>query len=154
MEEFRALCNSRPFSSIPFGQWRATRTAIVERVEMVWPKKPITVVVRTDGDAKQYQVNAWTLFGSVAGMILWVVICSAAWFISARGDYANLAIARACYSENAQIRAADSKCDGIGSPDTYMSEVNRKARISRLAAAAGAGLGCMVLIATRRKRGT
>jgi hypothetical protein len=121
---------------------------------MVWPRKPIAVLVRSDGDSKQYQVNAWILFGSVAAMILWVVICSLAWFISARGDYANLAVARTCYSENMQIRAADTSCDGIRSPDAYMNEVNRKARISRLAAAAGAGLGCVVLVATRRRRRT
>jgi hypothetical protein len=100
------------------------------------------------------RVNAWTFFGSIAGMVLWAVICSVAWFISARGDYAGLATARTCYSETGQIRAGDSRCGNMGAPDAYMREINRKARISKLAAAAGAGLGCVALITATRRRKT
>jgi hypothetical protein len=103
-------------------------------------------------NTKQTQINAGTLFSWVAGIVLWTVICSLAWYASARGDYADLRIASACYSENTQVRAADSKCAGIRPPDVYMSEVNRKARISRLAAAAGTGVACIALIITRRRR--
>jgi hypothetical protein len=133
-----------------FSQGAGDLTHRLKGAEMVWPNKSITVAVRTDGDAKP--INAWTLFGTVVGMALWAVLCSAAWYASARGDYANLAIAKSCYSENGPVRARESRCDGIKPPDAYMSEVDRKARISRLATAAGAGLGCVALIASRRRR--
>lgn len=85
-------------------------------------------------------------------MILWTLICSLAWYVSARGDYANMRIATACYSESAQARAVDLKCAGIRPPDIYMAEVDRKARNSRLASAGGAGVACIALIASRRRR--
>ncbi len=100
------------------------------------------------------RVNAWTFFGSIAGMVLWAVICSVAWSLSVQGDYASLAIARTCYSKTGQIRAGDSRCGNIGPPDAYMREIDRKARMSKLAAAAGAGLGCVALITATRRRKT
>ena len=102
-------------------------------------------------NANQPSINARTLFGWVGGMVLWTVCCSLAWYASARGDYANMRIATACYSGNPTVRAADSKCTGIRPPDVYMNEVNRKAAISRLASAGGAGVACVALIVTRRR---
>jgi len=121
---------------------------------MVERKEPVTVVARAAGDGKPYQVNARTLFAWVGGMILWAVICSAVWFVSTRGDYANLAIARACYSENSQARSSNPECASIERPDTYMNEVNRKARISGLVSALGGGAGIVVLLVTRRRKRT
>src|SRR5579862_651075 len=112
----------------------SSKDELAVRVESAAVRQPICEV----GGMNQSQANAWTFFGPVAGMVLWAVICSVAWSISTRDDYAHLAVARACYSVAAETRAGDSRCGGIGPPDAYMGEVNRKARISRLAAAGGA----------------
>lgn len=51
----------------------------------------------TDSQGKPSQIDARPLFAIVGAIILWVVVCSAAWWFWARPDHANLAIARTCY---------------------------------------------------------
>ena len=118
---------------------------------MVERRGSIKLILRTSGDGKQYQINALAFIAIVGGIIVWEVICAGVWWVSASGDYANLASARACYSENLQTRTADPKCSGIGPPDTYMSEVNRKARISRLTGALVPGVGIVIFLIVRRR---
>jgi hypothetical protein len=98
------------------------------------------------------QVVAWVL-----GMVAWVLICSGAWFAASRADYAKLAQARVCYDENGHSRSILFQCENIKPSDAlfYKSEIDRKARISRLASAFGAVVAAIVIIVTRRtKRAT
>lgn len=95
------------------------------------------------------QVVAWVL-----AIVAWVLICSGAWFAATRADYAKLAEARFCYDTNGQFRATLLQCENIKPSDAlfYKSEIDRKARISRLASAFGAMVAATVIIVTRRAR--
>ena len=75
------------------------------------------------------QVLAWVL-----GIIVWVLICSGAWFVATRDDYAKLAEASVCYDTNGHSHSTVRQCANINRSDAhfYKSEIDRKARISRL----------------------
>lgn len=107
------------------------------------------IIVR-ESDGTQFAVNASALLGWVGAIVLWAILCSAAWFVSTRDDYANLATARTCAGEKFDLR--DAKCIGIKSPADYMNEVNRKARNSRLSSAAGAAIAALAIFFSRRKK--
>ena len=95
------------------------------------------------------RVVAWVL-----GIVAWVLICSTAWFAATRADYAKLAEARVCYDANGHFRSTLLQCENIKPSDAlfYKSEIDRKARISRLASAFGAMVAATVIIITRRTR--
>ena len=98
------------------------------------------------------RVVAWVL-----GIVAWVLICSGAWFAATRADYAKLAQAHVCYEPNGHPRSTLLRCENIKPSDAlfYKSEIDRKARISRLASAFGAMVAAIVIIVTRRtKRAT
>jgi len=85
-------------------------------------------------------------------IFLWAVLCSGGWFLSTREDYARLAVARACEAMTDQARLADSRCVSAGSAAADFAEINRKARISRLAAAGGGVIVLLVAMASRRRQ--
>jgi hypothetical protein len=93
------------------------------------------------------QVVAWVL-----AIVAWVLICSGAWFAATRADYAKLAEARVCYDASGRSHSTLLQCENIKPADAlfYKSEIDRKARISRLAAAFGAMAAAIVIISTRR----
>ena len=95
------------------------------------------------------QVVAW-----VIAIVAWVLICSGAWFAATRADYAKLAEARVCYDANGHSQSTLLRCENIKPLDAlfYKTEIDRKARISRLAAAFGAMVAAIVIILTRRTR--
>jgi len=95
------------------------------------------------------QVVAWVL-----GIVAWVLICSGAWFAATREDYANLAEARVCLDANSHSHNSFLQCENIKPSDAlfYKSEIDRKARISRLASAFGGLVAAIVIVATRRAR--
>lgn len=78
----------------------------------------------------------------------WVVICSGAWYVAARDDYRNLAAANAC----AESHNLSGDCGYLRDARFYKSEVDRKARNSRLASAGGAMVVCVLMIVSRRRR--
>jgi len=82
------------------------------------------------------------------------LICSGAWFAATRQDYAKLAEARACYDANVHTHNSLLQCENIKPSDAvfYKSEIDRKARISRLASAFGGLVAAIVMIATSRTR--
>ncbi len=95
---------------------------------------------------------AWVL-----GIIAWVLICSGAWFVATRDDYAKLAEARVCYDVKAHPHSTLGQCANIKPSDAqfYKSEIDRKARISRLASAFGALVAAiMIMVSQRRRRNT
>jgi hypothetical protein len=95
------------------------------------------------------QVVAWVL-----GIVAWVLICSGAWFAATRADYARLAEASICYDANGRSQSTLPQCENIKPSDAlfYKSEIDRKARISRLASAFGAMVAATIIIVTRRTR--
>ncbi len=97
------------------------------------------------------QVLAWVL-----GIIAWVCICSGAWFVATRADYAKLAEANACYSSKGHSRSTSLQCENVKPSDAafYKSEIDRKARNSRLSGAAGglAAAIAMIVIQSRKRR--
>lgn len=72
-------------------------------------------------------------------VIVWVVICSTAWFAATRGDYAKLNAAIACVRVEPRPAAPDPRCVHVKPSDMFAAKaaIDRKARISRLAAAFG-----------------
>jgi hypothetical protein len=99
------------------------------------------------------QVLAWVL-----GIIAWVCICSGAWFVATRADYVKLAEANACYSSKGHSRSTSRQCANVKPSDAafYKSEIDRKARNSRLSGAAGglAAAIAMIVIQSRKRRRT
>jgi hypothetical protein len=95
------------------------------------------------------QVVAWVL-----GIVAWVLICSGAWFVATRADYAKLAEIGVCYDPKGHARNTLLQCQNIKPSDAlfYKSEIDRKARISRLASAFGALVAAVVIIVTRKTR--
>lgn len=73
------------------------------------------------------------------GIVARAVLCSGGWFIETRDDYARLAIASACVSTTSQTPSANPRCATVRPADLviYKANIDRKARISRLAAAFG-----------------
>ena len=90
-------------------------------------------------------ILAWT-----AAIVLWAMLCAAGWFIAVRGDYARLALAHACEAKTEQARLTDPECAAAGSSAANFAEINRKARISRLAAAGGGVVAVLIIIMSRR----
>ena len=95
------------------------------------------------------QVAAWVL-----GIIAWVLICAGYWFVATRDDYAKLNVARACYNANGLAHSTSPSCVGIKPSDAqfYKSEIDRKARNSRLASAFGGLVAAILIMVSRRKR--
>jgi hypothetical protein len=98
------------------------------------------------------QVLAWVL-----GIIAWVCICSGAWFVATRADYVKLAEANICYGSDGHSHSTLLQCANVKPSDAafYKSEIDRKARISRLAAAAGglvAAITIIVIQSQKRRR--
>ena len=91
-------------------------------------------------------VLAWT-----AAIVLWAMLCAGGWFMATRDDYAHLAVARACEVKTEQARLADPGCVAAGSAAAHFAEINRKARISRLAAAGGGVIAVLIIIMSRRR---
>ena len=75
----------------------------------------------------------------IVGIIAWVVICSMAWFVATRDDYAKLNTAIHCTRVEPKSALPDARCAHVKPSDVFASkaEIDRKARISRLAAAFG-----------------
>lgn len=94
-------------------------------------------------------VLAWT-----AAIVLWAMLCAGGWFIATRDDYARLAVAHACEAKTEQARLADPECAAAGSAAANFAEINRKARISRLAAAGGGVVAVLIIIMSRRRQRT
>ncbi|HTS39675.1 MAG TPA: hypothetical protein VMH84_03930 [Xanthobacteraceae bacterium] len=94
-------------------------------------------------------VVAWVL-----GIIIWVMICASYWFVATRDDYAKLNAARACYGANDLTRSSNPQCATIKPSDAlfYKSEIDRKARNSRLASAFGGLVAAILIMVSRRKR--
>src|SRR5689334_5168833 len=87
-------------------------------------------------------------------IFLWAVLCSGGWLVSTREDYARLAVARACEAMTDQARLADPLCVTAGSAAADFAEIDRKARISRLAAAGGGVVVLLIAMASRRRKQT
>ena len=88
-----------------------------------------------------------------SGVIAWVAICSGAWFVASRDDYARLKAATACFA--AQPPAAAASCSGLRPTDILSAKasIDRKATLSRLAGAGGAMAALSALILSRRQKG-
>ena len=99
-------------------------------------------------------INGNQIAGWVLGIIAWVIICAGYWFVATRDDYAQLAAARACYRANNLARSTMSQCATIKPFDAqfYKSEIDRKARNSRLASAFGGLVAAILIMISRRKR--
>jgi hypothetical protein len=76
----------------------------------------------------------------IIAIVIWVLICSAGWYVATRDDYAKLHAARACYSANLQPQDTGSQCANTKPSDIllYKSAIDRKAAVSRVAAGLGA----------------
>ena len=94
-------------------------------------------------------VLAWT-----AAIVLWAMLCAGVWFMTTRDDYARLAVARACEGKAEQARLADPDCVAAGSVTANFAEIDRKARISRLAAAGGGAIAVLIIIMSRPRQRT
>jgi hypothetical protein len=94
------------------------------------------------------QVLAWVL-----AIIAWASICSGAWFVSTRADYAKLAEANVCYVSG-HLHGAPLQCTNVKPTDAafYKSEIDRKARNSRLAAAAGGLVAAITIIVIQSRK--
>ena len=101
-------------------------------------------------------INGNLVAASVLGIIAWVIICAGYWFVATRDDYAKLASARACYSANGLVHDTIPQCATIKPSDAqfYKSEIDRKARNSRLASAFGGLVAVILIMVSRRKRKT
>ena len=92
---------------------------------------------------------------ATAGVVLWVVLCSGAWFIETRDDYLRLAVATACLSTTSEVQSGDPRCATVKPADLviYKANIDRKARTSRLAAAFGAmvAVSCLIVVNQRRR---
>jgi hypothetical protein len=75
----------------------------------------------------------------VIGIVIWVMLCSAGWFVATRDDYARLNAATACYSTSLKSPVSGPQCANVKPSDirTYKAAIDRKAAISRIAAALG-----------------
>jgi len=94
------------------------------------------------------QVFAWVLV-----IVVWACICSGVWFVATRTDYAKLAEADACYSLKGHSHSSRVQCANVKPSDAafYKSEIDRKARNSRLSAASG-GLAVAITIIVMQSR--
>jgi hypothetical protein len=81
---------------------------------------------------------------------------SGAWFVATRADYAKLAEANVCYGSKGHSHSTLLQCANVKPSDAafYKSEIDRKARISRLSAAAGglAATVALIVIQDRKRR--
>ena len=75
----------------------------------------------------------------VIGIVIWILICSAGWFVATRDDYAKLNAASACYSNGLKAPVSVSSCANVKPSDVlvYKASIDRKAIISRITAALG-----------------
>ena len=112
----------------------------------------LAVAVR--GTPAPVVINANQVFAWVLTIIVWACICSGAWFVSTRADYAKLAEANTCYSSKGYSHGTSIHCANIKPSDAafYKSEIDRKARNSRLASAFGALVAAIIIIVTHRKK--
>jgi len=85
-------------------------------------------------------------FSWMAGITLWALVCTAGWYVTTRDDYAHLAAATSCYKTRPPTAFAVAWCAKVKPSDTefYKAAIDRKAALSRLAAAFGA-MGALVL---------
>jgi hypothetical protein len=105
------------------------------------------MVSRPFGGAPLTFVLVWT-----AVIVLWAMLCAGGWWYSTRDDYSRLAVARACEAMSEQTRLADPRCASASSAAADFAEINRKARISRLAAAGGGLVVLLIAMASRRRQ--
>jgi hypothetical protein len=75
----------------------------------------------------------------IIATVTWVLICSVGWYVATRDDYFKLRATQACYAVASKPPGAGSQCANIRPPDilVYKAAIDRKARISRVAAALG-----------------
>jgi hypothetical protein len=103
------------------------------------------------------RISNGNLIAAAAGaIVLWTVLCSAAWFIETRDDYARLAIASACFTSASRTPRGDPQCEAVKPADlvVYKANIDRKARISRIAGAFGGmvAVSCLIIVNQRRRR--
>jgi hypothetical protein len=120
---------------------------------MTFFEKAVSVPLQT-GSSPPVVINGNQVVAWVLAIVAWVLICSGAWFAATRADYAKLAEVRVCYDASGRSHSTLLQCENIKPSDAlfYKSEIDRKARISRLAAAFGAMVAAIVIISTRRTR--
>jgi anti-sigma-K factor RskA len=75
----------------------------------------------------------------LAEILVWVLTCSIVWFAATRDDYAKMNAAAACFSAEPRthvdvLRCADAKRSDVA---VFKAKIDRKARLSRVAAALG-----------------
>jgi len=88
----------------------------------------------------------------VIGIVIWVIICSAGWYIATRSDYAKLNAASACYSATEKGPVSGTECANVKQSDirTYSAAIDRKAAISRVTAALGSAAALALWLLLRR----
>jgi len=99
-------------------------------------------------------INGNLVVACVLGIIAWVIICAGYWFVATRDDYAKLASTQTCYSVSGHVQNTIPQCANIKPSDAqfYKSEIDRKARNSKLASAFGGLVAAILIMVSRRKR--